>query len=389
MPDVHGGAGHGRRAVRGVEHMQRDGERHALGQPLAEPKLGRMSLRTMPLWVRMFGGRWNTSPGKGPAVSSGIGVDVSVLAAVVAAAAVIGRPGRGGGGCAFRRRARTAGCRARRRGRRAALRCAPDEGHQAGATNNWSARRRFQQRSRGRRRVLRSWSWGSSAMGTSLVLRAPSRSEQPGTFPVNAARVAIFASDQRGWEREGVELATVLYTVDDHVARVGAQPSGAAARPGLPAPGRSRRRLHLTAESDPDVHKPWCWPAPARRSASGYDLKGQLLHHAARGGLEDGGQQPRAPPGHRESLQAHLGLPEAHHRPGARPRSGRRLLPLQMLCDISVAADDAVLGHPVVKLGGVSSMPLWQVLARPQEGRGTSCSPAARSTAGRPSASAS
>ena len=34
---------------------------------------------------------------------------------------------------------------------------------------------------------------------------------------------------------------------------------------------------------------------------------------------------------------------------------------LQLLCDISVAAEDARLGHPAVKMGGVSSMPLWQV----------------------------
>jgi enoyl-CoA hydratase len=34
---------------------------------------------------------------------------------------------------------------------------------------------------------------------------------------------------------------------------------------------------------------------------------------------------------------------------------------LQLLCDISVAADDALLGHPAVRMGGVSSMPLWQV----------------------------
>jgi len=34
---------------------------------------------------------------------------------------------------------------------------------------------------------------------------------------------------------------------------------------------------------------------------------------------------------------------------------------LQLLCDISVAADDARLGHPAVKMGGVTSMPLWQV----------------------------
>lgn len=34
---------------------------------------------------------------------------------------------------------------------------------------------------------------------------------------------------------------------------------------------------------------------------------------------------------------------------------------LQLLCDISVAAADAQLGHPAVRMGGVSSMPLWQV----------------------------
>jgi len=32
---------------------------------------------------------------------------------------------------------------------------------------------------------------------------------------------------------------------------------------------------------------------------------------------------------------------------------------LQMLCDVSVAANDAVLGNPGVSIGGVSSMPLY------------------------------
>jgi enoyl-CoA hydratase len=41
---------------------------------------------------------------------------------------------------------------------------------------------------------------------------------------------------------------------------------------------------------------------------------------------------------------------------------------LQLLCDISVAADDATLGHPVSH-GGVSSMPLWQVLLGPRVAR--------------------
>jgi enoyl-CoA hydratase len=34
---------------------------------------------------------------------------------------------------------------------------------------------------------------------------------------------------------------------------------------------------------------------------------------------------------------------------------------LQLLCDISVAATDARLGHPAQRWGGVTSMPLWQV----------------------------
>jgi enoyl-CoA hydratase len=33
---------------------------------------------------------------------------------------------------------------------------------------------------------------------------------------------------------------------------------------------------------------------------------------------------------------------------------------LQLLCDISVAADDAILGHPAQLWGGAQSLPLWQ-----------------------------
>jgi enoyl-CoA hydratase len=32
---------------------------------------------------------------------------------------------------------------------------------------------------------------------------------------------------------------------------------------------------------------------------------------------------------------------------------------LQMVCDISVAAEDAILGHPAVATGGVTGMPMW------------------------------
>jgi len=34
---------------------------------------------------------------------------------------------------------------------------------------------------------------------------------------------------------------------------------------------------------------------------------------------------------------------------------------LQLLCDISVAAEDAILGHPAQRWGGAQSMPLWQL----------------------------
>ncbi|MBW2141107.1 MAG: hypothetical protein JRG97_08550 [Deltaproteobacteria bacterium] len=33
---------------------------------------------------------------------------------------------------------------------------------------------------------------------------------------------------------------------------------------------------------------------------------------------------------------------------------------LQLSCDISVAADDALFGHPAQKWGGSQSTPLWQ-----------------------------
>ena len=42
---------------------------------------------------------------------------------------------------------------------------------------------------------------------------------------------------------------------------------------------------------------------------------------------------------------------------------------LQLLCDISVAAEDAVLGHPAGGGGAVTSMPLWQVLLGPKRAR--------------------
>ena len=57
------------------------------GTPLAvvfdEPKLDRMSLRTIPLWPRTFG-PFEPSPGNGPAVSSGMTAQSAAAAAAAA-----------------------------------------------------------------------------------------------------------------------------------------------------------------------------------------------------------------------------------------------------------------------------------------------------------------
>ena len=54
--------------------------------PLDDPKLGRMSWRTTPLWSRTSG-PLEPSPGKGPAVSSGISAQLAAVASDAAAEA--------------------------------------------------------------------------------------------------------------------------------------------------------------------------------------------------------------------------------------------------------------------------------------------------------------
>jgi enoyl-CoA hydratase len=162
-----------------------------------------------------------------------------------------------------------------------------------------------------------------------------------------------------------VELATVLYTVDDHVARV--------------VLNRPERRNALdyqllddldaafsAAEGDSDVHAVVLAGA-GPSFCSGYDLKGSYYITPPEEGWTVG-----------NSLERLRGIENRYKRIWDCPKPtiaqvhGHALAAgcyLQMLCDISVAADDAVLGHPVVKLGGVSSMPLWQVLLGPKKAR--------------------
>ena len=162
-----------------------------------------------------------------------------------------------------------------------------------------------------------------------------------------------------------MDLATVRYTVDDHVARV--------------VMNRPERRNALdyqllddldaafvAAEADRDVHVVVLSGA-GPSFCSGYDLKGSYYITPPEGGWTVG-----------NSLERLRGIEDRYKRIWDFPKPtiaqvhGHALAGgcyLQMLCDISVAAHDATLGHPVVKLGGVSSMPLWQVLLGPKKAR--------------------
>jgi len=42
---------------------------------------------------------------------------------------------------------------------------------------------------------------------------------------------------------------------------------------------------------------------------------------------------------------------------------------LQMCCDVAIAAEDAILGHPATRSGGVTSMPLWVWFLGPRKAK--------------------
>ncbi|MBU2547502.1 MAG: enoyl-CoA hydratase/isomerase family protein [Proteobacteria bacterium] len=103
---------------------------------------------------------------------------------------------------------------------------------------------------------------------------------------------------------------------------------------------------------------------------SGYDLKGSYYIHGPRSGVAEWNVK--------EAMLNLRGIEARYMRiwnfpkPTVAKVHGYALAGgcyLQMLCDVSVAAEDAVLGHPAMKRGGVSSMPLWQVLLGPKKAR--------------------
>lgn len=156
-----------------------------------------------------------------------------------------------------------------------------------------------------------------------------------------------------------MELATVLYRVDDGIARI--------------VMNRPEKRNALdhqllddldaaftAAEADDDVGVV-VLSAAGTSFCAGYDLKGSYY-------TSPPPKQGRWTVGN--ALSTLRGIEARYQRiwncskPTIAQVHGHALAGgcyLQMLCDISVAADDAILGHPAVKMGGVSSMPLWQV----------------------------
>ncbi len=152
-------------------------------------------------------------------------------------------------------------------------------------------------------------------------------------------------------------FGTVDYEVADHVARV--TMDRAAKRnalddeliDGLDA-------AFAEAERDGDVHVV-VLAGNGPSFCSGYDLGGSRYATAPEGGWDLG-----------NSVATLRGIEAFYQRIWNCPKPtiaqvhGHALAGgcyLQLLCDISVAASDARLGHPAVKMGGPSSMPLWQV----------------------------
>jgi enoyl-CoA hydratase len=122
-----------------------------------------------------------------------------------------------------------------------------------------------------------------------------------------------------------------------------------------------------TAEADEEVNVV-VLKGNGKSFCSGYDLQGSYYIHGSREGLEWD---------LKNSLMTLRGIEARYMRIWNFPKPtiaqihGHCLAGgcyLQMICDISVAAEDAHLGHPLGS-GGVSSMPLWQVLLGPKKAR--------------------
>jgi enoyl-CoA hydratase len=160
-------------------------------------------------------------------------------------------------------------------------------------------------------------------------------------------------------------LATVNYRVDGAVARIELN------RP------EKRNALDHRLMDDLDVALDDAARDPAVRVAvlsgagrsfcAGYDLAGSYYTSAPEGGWTAASALTRL-----RDIEARYQRLWNFPKPTIARVQGHALAGgcyLQLLCDVSVAAADAQLGHPAVKMGGVSSMPLFQVLLGPRAAR--------------------
>src|SRR5262245_23719730 len=156
-----------------------------------------------------------------------------------------------------------------------------------------------------------------------------------------------------------MKLETVLYSVDDGIARI--VMNRADKRNALNHQLLDDLDAAFTAAEEDDAVGVVVLSANGPSFSAGYDLKGSYYTSVP----EREGRWTVA-----NSLMTLRGIEARYQRIWDCPKPtiarvhGHALAGgcyLQLLCDISVAANDAQLGHPAVKMGGVSSMPLWQV----------------------------
>jgi enoyl-CoA hydratase len=126
----------------------------------------------------------------------------------------------------------------------------------------------------------------------------------------------------------------------------------------------------VKAEADPEV-KVVVLKGNGPMFCSGYDLKGSYYLQGMKDGTEDWN--------YKDTTGLLKNIISARYlriwncpKPTIAQVHGKAIAAgcyLQMLCDITVAADDTILGHPAIRFGGVSSMPLWQVMLGPKKAR--------------------
>jgi enoyl-CoA hydratase len=160
-------------------------------------------------------------------------------------------------------------------------------------------------------------------------------------------------------EEQAMEFETVLYSVDAGVARI--VMNRADKRNALNHQLLDDIDAAFTAADEDDAVGVVVLSANGPSFCAGYDLKGSYYTSVPK-------KEGKWTVGN--SLRTLRGIEARYQRiwnctkPTIAQVHGHALAGgcyLQMLCDISVAAEDAQLGHPAVKMGGVSSMPLWQI----------------------------